>query len=185
MNISQIPESINRYAVDWAYKIRDRSVECAKGFDIKDGKVFDESDLMIGLQNSINYDFKYDPKDIIVHDHPGIISAPLSFQDIYVSVNNGVKKIFASTPEGYTSMDFTTRENIVSKKSIVEWLKNAITEQKCLQSELRSEYRDFNASSLQSEKMGLILREFLIRKMDDFSRLTGSTFEKIKWNDLK
>lgn len=191
--ISKIPQNINQYAIQWAKKICNEPIEKGKGMDFVCNDTFchevlQESDLIEGTQHHVNYDFRYDPHDIFVHNHP--LGTPLSIDDINAAAQAKVKKIFASTKEGYTSLDLTTIEESpeVSRNTMGLWAMDANQEADILVSQLNQEMatkkdplEQFFAV-LNSQKR---LNDFLTEKLSQFANFTGAIFENVKWDDLK
>lgn len=181
-NISQIPENINKYAIEWARKICTEPIENAKGLDFWQGKITEESDIFSGQKSTVNYDFKFDPKDIFVHNHPQ--GTPLSIDDINAAVRSKIKKIFASTKDGYTALDLTPIEESpeISRNTMEFWTMDAVENQNNFFTEFQKKVINENISREDGTK---IVTEYLLGKINDFCKWTGAIFENIKWSDLK
>lgn len=172
--ISQIPEFVNRYAIDCAYQIRAASIEYGKGLDYSGNKIVRESELVQGKLSSLYYDFNNGPKDIFVHNHPK--GASLNFTDIALAMQKKVKKIYASTKEGFTAMDFTTMDKSIDIGYLNLWAIAAKGDSQKYLDKSMKEIREANS-------IFVPFKDFLSRKLEQFVKISGATFEKVKWED--
>lgn len=182
--VSQIPEFVNRYAVECAYKICDAPIEYAKGIAYKNDRIVKESKFIPGTNKGVTYDSINGPKDIFVHNHPNQPlepDSPLNFTDIRMAICAGTKKIFASTNEGFTAVDFTTANQ--SPKSIYRWAYDADNETDELMKELDSKSlkSDFDFEIISNNLAQF--HDFLITKLNAFANFSGAIFENVKWKD--
>lgn len=182
--VSQIPEFVNRYAIDCAYKICDAPKEYAKGIAYKDNKIVRESKFISGTSKGVTYDYISGPKDIFVHNHPNQPlepDSPLNFTDIRMAICAGTKKIFASTNNGFTAIDLTTAEQ--SPKSLYSWAYDADVETDELIKELdaKSLKSDFDFEIVSNNLAQL--NTFLRTKLTAFANFSGAIFENVKWKD--
>lgn len=183
IRISKIPENINRYAIECARKICNEPVENGKGIDFNLDKIFSESDLFKGEKDHLFYDFGDNPKDIFVHNHPR--NVPLSFNDINTAVEKGIKKIFASTKDSFTSMDFTTINESISKNDIGLWIIDADKKSLNVVKESNSKINGSNFDLGITLFNILKFREYLNGKLQEFAKFSGAIFENVKWSDFK
>lgn len=192
--ISKIPENINKYALEWARKICKEPVENGIGFDFIGGNTFfdrvlQESPVYKGTEHHlVNFDFRGEPHDIFVHNHP--LGSPLSMEDVFIAVNKKVKKIFASTQCGFTSLDFTpiTESAEMSRNTMEIWADQAVRDSHKYKEELD------NVTSIEKnpkEKIwvsienNIKLQEYLNEKLKEFAKFSGAIFENLWWSELK
>lgn len=187
LRISRIPENVNKYAIGWAKRICQEPVENIKGMDFTNwntsyDRIVNESQLIQGFSSHVNYDFRYNPHDVLVHNHPG--GTPLSFYDISTAVFAGIKKIFASTKEGYTAVDLSVIQDSSEKtrKSLELWTLDAISDQNMFVKELDKGFIHEIVCKNSKTKM---ISEYLTEKLNVFCKLSGAIFENVKWTDLK
>lgn len=169
-SVSKIPQNINKYAIKCAYAIRNKKVEFAKGIDFKLDKITHQTDFRMGEAQEIPkevYDLELDPKDIFIHNHPQIPNTcrELSLQDIALTVHRDVKKILASTSEGYTSMDMTTVKKSLSKQEMLNWIL-ARAEVLTIAKHMGNNYIPKHYKTIRA-----------------FAKFTGATFSEVKWSD--
>lgn len=180
-SVSKIPQNINKYAIKCAKKICNEKLEIAKGIDINfDKTIRSESDYISGRVDGNDYEIRFNPKDVFVHNHPG--GTELSYDDISTAIKNDVKKIFASTGQGYTSIDFTTVKKSVSKNDMYTWLFYAQSAAKKFIDELAPKPND---DMMTMFKKCLQRNEYFNNKLKEFAKLTGATFSDVKWSDYK
>jgi len=171
-SISKIPLDIHRYATKCAFDIRNKKVEYAQGINFIDNQVVKKSRQKKGKLTTVKYNFKTKPKNVFWHNH---VKSPdnfreLSHNDILVAIREDIKKIIASTEDGYTSIDFTTVKKDVTKQQMIEWMfcKRAI----------------FNV-----EKLFAVAKENLEKihynNLKDFAKFSGATFSDVKWSDYE
>lgn len=180
MGVSKIPENINKYAIEWAHKISDKPIECAKGIDFGAGKVLAESGIVRGSENQVDYNFSRLPKDIYIHNHPA--NTPLNPLDIDVAIRRNVKKIIASTSDGFCSIDFTTINKHISKSEMEHWNDNATKETLKTFEELNEKAKKPNANILE---LTMTLTKCIKQKLEEFAKFSGAIFEDVKWQDLE
>lgn len=185
--ISRIPENINQYAIQWAKKICHEPIENGKGLDFHRGRIIQESRVCIGSSNSLNnYDFRYEPKDIFVHNHP--YGSPLSLYDVSTAAFLKMKKIFASAKHGYTAMDFTTAYDHITSEDMDNW---AIKANKECMDFIRDLDRtvdleqDSGKRIMVAELNNIKIADYLRTKLQQFAEYSGATFENVKWTDFK
>lgn len=169
-SLSKIPQSVNKYAIECAYKIRNKKVEFAKGIDFNIDKITAESKFIKGKKTAVKYNFATKPKDVFIHNHPSAIvgADELSFNDIGAAIKSDVKKIFASTPEGYTSLDLTTVKKNIPKERMLQWI---------LGIKVAWEIKQLLPRSVEEKK---IMHYNNIKK---FAKFSGATFSDVKWSD--
>lgn len=185
--ISKIPENVNKYAIEWAKRICQEPVENAKGMDFSNwntlyDRVVNESQLIQGFKHFVKYDFRYKPHDIFVHNHPG--GTPLSIDDIDTAIFTNIKKIFASTKEGYTAVDLSAIKDSSEKtrKSLELWTINALSDQNVFVENLN---RGLIRETISKNSKTKMISEYLTEKLNDFCKWSGAIFENVKWTDLK
>lgn len=186
-SVSKIPENINKYAIQWARNICTEPIENGKGIDFFSKKIIKESELYKGTIDSLyNYDFRYEPKDIFIHNHPH--GTPLSINDISAAAYCRIKKIFASTQNGYTAVDLTTIDKSITSKDIEIWATNSIgkctnfiKELDCLVDLAKNSEDKISIASTNNMKICNYLRN----KLQEFAKFTGAIFEDIKWQDTE
>lgn len=174
--VSQIPEFINRYALQCAREICEKPIEYGKGINFTGDKIVQESELFTSgkVSRLDDYEFSNKPKDIFVHNHPQ--GGLLNFQDILTAWDKKVKKIFASTKDGVSSMDFTTVDGSIEKGYIRSWIISAHGDSLKLL---------YVLLKCKTETKSECLRNFLGRKLERFAQISGATFENAKWADYK
>jgi len=169
-SLSKIPQDINKYAIKCARKICNEKIEFAKGIDFKLDKITNQTDFRMGAEKEIPkevYNLELDPKDVFIHNHPPVPNScrELSLQDVTLTVYRDIKKIFASTPEGYTSIDMTTVKKSLSKQEMLNWI-FAQAEVLTIEKHIGENY---------------ILEHY--KTIRAFAKFTGATFSEVKWND--
>jgi len=168
-SVSKIHRDIHKYATKCAYEIRNREVEFAKGLRLNSNldKILAESALVKGTKYEVDYNVIDSPKDILTHNHPDIPNTctELSLQDITLATYRDIKKIYAATKDGYTSMDMTTVKKSLSKDKMLEWI---FAKAKILTIEKlrRNNYGQKHYQTIR-----------------DFAKYTGATFSEVKWSD--
>lgn len=187
IGISRISKNVNDYAIEWGRKICLEPIENAKGMNTNYGDIFNEivqeSNLIQGTRSSIDPSyFKYQPHDIFVHNHPE--GTPLNINDLDAAVRMNMKKIFAFTKDGFTSIDLTAAENSprVSRNTMGLWTMEAINYQNCFVQDLQKRAWDENITREDGQQ---IISKFLLEKINDFCKWSGAIFENLKWSDLK
>lgn len=124
-SVSKIPQNANKYAIKRVFEINNEPLENAQGMYFYNGKVTRESELVCGTESTvINFDFKNNPKELVVHNHPNGIK--LKLDDIYCAIYHKIKKIYVSTHSGFTALDLTTIKKTITKKEMLEWIAKKI-----------------------------------------------------------
>lgn len=184
--VSKISDFVNKYATEWAYEISYKPIEYGKGINYRGDKIIRESELMPGRINGIDYPLAC-PKDIFVHNHVGSgpFYSPLNFKDIDMALKIGVKKIFASTIEDFSAMDFTTVPKSLSKNSLRIWVDSANKETDDLMKKLNFDKMNELEDIFEIMRNNPKLNSYLIEKLKDFAKFSGAIFENIKWIDYK
>lgn len=165
--VSKIPKEINKYAIKCGRKICNEPIEWAKGIDFRFGKITKESEFIDGIEDTVWYDFSKNPKDIFIHNHPS--GGSLSLEDILKAVNNNIRKIFAFSSLGFTSIDLNTIKQSVSKEKIIYWILNA--------------KQRFNVNRVLLSDNIPNLKKIIYEEQKDFARFSGATFSDVKWSD--
>lgn len=176
-SVSKIPKCVNDYAVKCAYQIRNMHIEYAKGIDFERDIIKCESEFVKGNRRSVAYPPPKSvnaPKDIFIHNHPS--SSEINFIDIEAALSQNMKKIFASTPKGYTSIDFTTAKK--SKIEMQNWIKNFNRDSEIFYWELWRKTKEIGSEAVQIEK-----DNYEYKKLKEFAKFSGATFSVVKWND--
>lgn len=184
-SVSKIPKNVNQYAIKYARKICQAPIEYGMGIDFNVDKITRISDVVEGTAKYVKYDHKYSPKDIFIHNHPA--GSSISLEDIYISMHNGTKKIFASTKIGFTAIDLTKLKKSLSKDEMLNWLKIAIIERNIKKTRLEQEYnripiQNRNNNFKEYNDMFSTFHDELLKK---FAKYSGATFSKVKWSDYK
>lgn len=192
--ISKIPDNINKYAIEWARRICKEPIENGIGFDFmcRDtflDRVLQESPVYKGTEHKLgNFDFEREPHDIFIHNHP--VDLPLSLDDVFVAVEKKIKKIFASTNFGFTSLDFTPIIECkeVSRNTMEQWAYHKSREANKYVDELNhiSEMEQ-NPKEKPWVIMGNHIKcyDYLTSMLEEFANFSGAIFEKVDWWELK
>lgn len=193
-SVSKIHINIHRYATKCAFELRNKEIEFIKGIDFVGNKVAKESQLFEGTSERVFYNCKKNPKDLLVHNHPGVCETEeeLSIADLYTSVTGGVKKIYASNKNGFFAMDFTTAKKSITKKMMKKWLKNAMNEYDKELNKISVNRGFFDRLFKKDYKIELTFEALeKIRELDnlpakqirDFAKFSGATLSEVKWSD--
>ena len=179
--VSLILPSVNNRAMFWARKFSELEVEHGKGFDFIGDRITRESDIVVGGDSKLYYNFTTLPKDIFVHNHPGPMS-PLSFEDVNVAVNSRVQKMIVTHKHGFTSMDFTTADELILRAYLPNWFKDVCERNENLLRQLTSENRKskINPITLLVENY-YKLYDSSVRDLTEFANYTGALFENVNW----
>lgn len=192
--ISKVPEKINKYALEWARKISKEPIDNGIGFDFIGGdtffdRVLQESPVYKGTEHNLNnFDFRREPHDIFVHNHP--LGGPLSMEDVFVAANKKVKKIFASTQSGFTSLDFTpiVESPEISRNTMEQWAYQASRDSHKYKEELDDIVlmeKNPKKRIWVSIENNIKLQEYLNEKLKEFAKFSGAIFENLWWAELK
>ena len=187
-SVSKIPKNVNKYVTKCAFKIKNEALEHGKGVSFFNGKISGESKIFIGTEYGVSFDNVNNPNDIFIHNHPS--GAVLSNSDLFAAVSTDVKKVFASTPSGFTAMDLTTVKKSISKKEMLDCIRNEKEELGKFAKTLLEPYikQFITIEKIPKEiydnlnnKFGIILND----KIKEFAKMTGATFSDVKWSDYK
>jgi hypothetical protein len=167
-SISKIPSNVNRYAIKCCYEIRNKPFEYLKGLNFANGNVTTKSKYIKGTTCNVTYNFSKNPKAIILHNHPFSLgsSEVISLMDLYSIIFFDTKKIFASSPEGFTSMDLTTVKK--TKTEMLIWLYNKIIN-----------WQDIKKNIYSTRKK----KKIYYNQIKEFADFSGAIFSDVKWSD--
>ena len=194
-SISDIPQDINKYAVQQLFRIRNKFVENLALIDFEpiNKSITRDSDFIAFERDEIKDAHLYNPKDLALHNHPSGYYTP-SIEDIKAAVTLGLKKLYVSSHFGFSSVDFTTAKKSMSTNDMLElitkkeyeletqWnkcmLKNSLKRVlnrilfKPVPDRLTWEIENSNAN-----------QSMLKTKLIEFSKATGVILSDIKWSD--
>jgi len=173
--LSGIPQAANKYATKCAYVIRNKEFEVAKGINFRYSKVSAESEFIEGLSSGIPYNPATHPSNLFVHNHP--LGSDLSIMDIFLAIHTGIKKIFASTKQGFTAMDLTTAKKNISKKDMRDWILEA--HERFRETTKTKWYETLTQEELERQQ------SIIHQTLKEFAKFSGATMSDVKWSDYR
>jgi hypothetical protein len=180
MNLSSITKTANKKALGACFRLRNEFLE---NFILvkNSGEI---SERFTGGKSSICIVGKI-CSDCFVHNHPSsiidgqkIVGGYVNIDDFFASIQNGIKKVFASTEDGFTSMDFS--RSTVSKEKA---LKILAEHKKKFTENYSKIILSYNEGSLNIKEVKNLYDKLIDNMNIKLAKETGWIYSKVNWVD--